>query len=192
MKILSAEWLLPISSEPISGGAIAINETKIIAFGTKKELVKNFPSAKHDNFGEAVILPGFVNAHSHLEITAMRGFLDDVEQDFYSWLIKLTKTRAEKLSEKDVRISAVFGALEGVRAGVTCFGDIGRFGKAGFCALKENQLRGVLFQETEFSPKNEEAENDFAKLQERFLELKESETELVKIGISPHSPYTVS
>jgi 5-methylthioadenosine/S-adenosylhomocysteine deaminase len=192
MKILSAEWLLPISSEPILGGAIAITETKIAAVGTKKELIKIFPEAKHENFGESVILPGFVNAHSHLEITAMRGFLDDVEQEFYSWLIKLTKTRAEKLNAKDIEISAIFGALEGVRAGVTCFGDIGRFGKAGFRALKENHLRGVLFQETEFSPKNEEAENDFAQLKKRFLKLKESETELVKVGISPHAPYTVS
>jgi membrane-bound lytic murein transglycosylase MltF len=81
MKILSAEWLLPISSEPILGGAIAITETKIAAVGTKKELIKIFPEAKHENFGESVILPGFVNAHSHLEITAMRGFLDDVEQE---------------------------------------------------------------------------------------------------------------
>jgi cytosine/adenosine deaminase-related metal-dependent hydrolase len=40
-------------------------------------------------------MPGLINCHSHLEITAMRGFLDDVEEDFYSWLMKLTKTRAE-------------------------------------------------------------------------------------------------
>ncbi len=192
MKILSADWLLPISSEEISGGAVAIHETKIVAVDAKNELVRNFPEASCENFGEAVIMPGFVNAHSHLEITAMRGFLDDVENDFYSWLIKLTKTRAEKFDEKDVEISAIFGALEGVRAGVTCFADIGRFGKAGFRALKENHLRGILFQETEFSPKNEEAENDFAKLKDKFLELREIESELVKVGISPHAPYTVS
>ncbi|CAN5415781.1 amidohydrolase [soil metagenome] len=183
---------MPISAEPIENGAVAIEKDKIIAVGKREELIEKFPEAAHENFGEAVIMPGLVNVHSHLEITIMRGFLDDVEDDFYSWLIKLTKTRAEKLTEDDIETSAMLGAIEGARAGVTCFGDIGRYGRAGFEALKKVGLRGVLFQETEFSPKNEEAANDFAKLKDRFLALKETETELVKVGISPHAPYTVS
>ena len=192
MKILSADYVLPICAEPIVGGAVAFEKDKIVAVGKRADLVEKFPEANHENLGNAAILPGFVNAHSHLEITAMRGFLDDFDADFYSWLITLTKTRAEVLTDEDVKTSAVFGALEGARAGITCFGDIGRFGKAGFEALKLNGLRGVLFQETEFSPNNETAETDFAKLHEKFLELKEQETELVKIGLSPHAPYTVS
>ena len=192
MKILSAPYVLPISREPIEDGAVAIEKDKIVAVGTLKELSEKFPGTKNESFGEAVIMPGFVNAHSHLEITAMRGFLDDVEEDFYSWLIKLTVTRAEKLTENDIETSAVLGALEGARAGVTCFGDIGRMGKAGFEALKTVGLRGVLFQETEFSPDNKNADGDFKKLKERFLRLKETETDLVKVGLSPHAPYTVS
>ena len=192
MKILTAEWVLPISSEPIFQGAIVVDKGKILAVETLDKIAKQFPETPTENFGDAVIMPGFVNAHSHLEITAMRGFLENEEEDFYSWLIKLTKTRGEKLSEKDLEISAVFGALEGARAGVTCFADIGRFGKAGFNALKTNHLRGILFQETEFSPRDEEAENAFAVLENKFLELSKNETGLVKIGISPHSPYTVS
>lgn len=192
MKILSADWLLPISAEPIEHGAVVVSDTQIAAVGKTKYLIENFPEAAVENFGEAAILPGLINCHSHLEITAMRGFLDDVEEDFYAWLMKLTRTRGEKLTENDIETAAAFGALEGVRAGVTCFADIGRFGKAGFQALKTNGLRGILFQETEFSPKNDEAENDFAKLKDKFLELKATETALVKVGLSPHAPYTVS
>ena len=192
MKILSADYVLPISAAPIENGAVAIEKDRIVAVGTRQEITKKFPEATHDNFGEAVIMPGFVNAHSHLEITAMRGFLDDVEDDFFAWLMKLTTTRADKLTEKDIEVSALVGALEGARSGVTCFGDIGRYGKAGFQALKEVGLRGILFQETDFSPKNEEAENDFAKLKDKFLTLQETETALVKVGISPHAPYSVS
>ncbi len=192
MKILSADYVLPISAVLIENGAVAIEKDRIAAVGKREEIIKKFPEAKDENFGEAVIMPGLVNAHSHLEITAMRGFLDDVEEDFSAWLMKLTITRAEKLTEKDIEISALAGALEGARSGVTCFGDIGRFGKAGFEALKAVGLRGILFQETEFSPKNEEAESDFARLKDKILALKESETELVKVGISPHAPYTVS
>ncbi len=192
MKIISADYVLPISDEPIENGAVAVEKDKIIAVSTREKLIKKFPDAPHENFGESAIMPGFVNAHSHLEITVMRGFLDDVEDDFYAWLMKLTKTRAEKLTEADIETSAMLGALEGARAGVTCFGDIGRYGKAGFEALKKVGLRGILFQETDFSPKNEEADNDFLKLKDKFTALKETETALVKVGISPHAPYTVS
>jgi 5-methylthioadenosine/S-adenosylhomocysteine deaminase len=192
MKILSADYVLPISSEPIENGAVAIEGSKIVAVGTPQALQKQFPEAECSNFGEAVITAGFVNCHSHLELSIMRGFLDDVEDDFFKWLIKTSVTREEKLTAADLEISAVLGAVEGMRAGVTCFGDIGRFGKAGFKALKNVGLRGVIFQETEFSPDNENANDDFAKLKDKFLALKSSENELVKIGISPHAPYTVS
>jgi aminodeoxyfutalosine deaminase len=192
MKILCADYVLPIASEVIENGAVAIDETRIVAVGTRREIVEKYLEAEIENFSEAVIMPGLVNCHSHLEITAMRGFLDDVEDDFYSWLMKLTTTRAEKLTDSDIKIAALAGALEGARAGVTCFGDIGRFGIAGFEALKANGLRGLIYQETEFSPDDATAEDDFAKLKEKFLSLKETETALVKVGLSPHAPYTVS
>ncbi len=192
MKIIAARYVLPISAEVIENGAVAVENDKIISVGTIEELEKKFPKTNTEYFGEAAVLPGFVNAHSHLEITAMRGFLDDVEEDFYAWLIKLTKARAEHLTEEDIKLAAAFGALEGARAGVTCFGDIGRMGKAGFEALKTNNLRGVVFQETEFSPDDKTAGDDFEKLKTKFLALKESETNLVKAGISPHATYTVS
>ncbi|MEJ7848986.1 MAG: amidohydrolase family protein [Pyrinomonadaceae bacterium] len=191
MKILSADYVLPVSSEPISGGAVAIDADKIAAVGKAADIIEAYPNAEHKNFGEAAILPGFVNCHSHLEITSMRGLLDDVEHDFTAWLLKLTAARA-KLSAEEIEAAGIAGALEGVRAGVTCFGDIGRIGKAGFAALKASGLRGVLFQETEFSPDNKTADEDFEKLKDKFLSLRESETELVKVGISPHAPYTVS
>lgn len=191
MKILSADYVLPVSSEPITGGAVAIDGSNIVAVGKAADIIEAYPAAEHKNFGEAAILPGFVNCHSHLEITSMRGLLDDVEHDFTGWLLKLTAARA-KLSDEEIEAAAMAGALEGVRAGVTCFGDIGRFGKAGFAALKATGLRGILFQETEFSPDNKTAGEDFGKLKEKILELRESETELVKVGISPHAPYTVS
>ena len=191
MKIISARYVLPISAEPIENGAVVIEKDKIICIGTNDELGKQYPNIEFESYGEAAILPGFVNAHSHLEITAMRGFLDNVEADFYAWLMKLTKARGELLTETDIKNAAIFGALEGARAGVTCFGDIGRMGIAGFEALKTNGLRGIVFQETEFSPDDKTAADDFEKLKTKFLTLKETETDLVKVGISPHAPYTV-
>jgi cytosine/adenosine deaminase-related metal-dependent hydrolase len=190
MKILTADYVLPISSEPISDGAVAIDADKIVGVGSRDELVAKFPDAEVEAFGRAAILPGFVNCHSHLELTALRGALDDVEHDFKAWLLKATAMRSE-LSDEDIIRSAIDGAREGAAAGVTCFGDIGRFGHAGVAALKEVGLRGIVFQETEFSPDNSTADDDFKKLGEKFEKLKEEETDLVKVGLSPHSPYTV-
>jgi len=190
MRIIAADHVLPISSEPIPLGAVAIEADKIVAVGTRSDLTAQFPNVELQDFGEAAIIPGFVNCHSHLEITSMRGALDDVEHDFSSWLLKLTAMRA-KLSDEDIIAAAVYGATEGARAGVTCFGDIGRMGHAGLHALKTVGLRGIVFQETEFSPDNRTADEDFLKLAAKYEELKSEETELVKVGLSPHSPYTV-
>lgn len=190
MKIIAADHLLPISSGPIANGAVAIDGAKIAAVGTRNEIERQFPGVETQDFGEAAIMPGMVNCHAHLEITSMRGALDDVEHDFSAWLLKLNGLRAD-LSDDDICAAAVNGALEGARAGVTCFGDIGRMGHAGVHALKTVGLRGVVFQETEFSPDNRTADDDFLKLAAKFEELKGEETELVRVGLSPHSPYTV-
>ncbi len=191
MRILAAEWVLPVSSPPVPNGAVAIENDLIAAVGSKDEVLARFPAAAVEDFGPSAILPGLVNCHSHLELTAMRGLLDSVENDFLSWLLKLTKIRADFLSADDIELSTLLGAVEGARAGITCFGDVGRSGAASFKALKTTGLRGVVFQETEFSPDENKAEEYFQKLKEKFLDLKQQETALVRIGLSPHAPYTV-
>jgi cytosine/adenosine deaminase-related metal-dependent hydrolase len=72
--IYAARWIVPIVSPPIENGAVAIAESEIIAVGQKAAICRRFPDANLLEFGEAAILPGFVNAHSHLELTVMRGF----------------------------------------------------------------------------------------------------------------------
>lgn len=192
MKLLEAKFVLPITSEPIMDGAVVIDGQHIVAVGPIKAMRERFPEASVEDLGNAAILPGFVNCHAHLEITAMRGALDQVEQDFYTWLITLTKLRGEVLDDDDIKIGAVAGAVEGARAGVTTFGDIGRMGQAGLEALKSVGSRGVLFQETDFSPDDVTADSDFERLREKFFELRANQTVHVEVGLSPHAPYTVS
>jgi 5-methylthioadenosine/S-adenosylhomocysteine deaminase len=190
MKIIAAEFVLPISSVPIRNGAIVIDRDSIAAVGHVDEITEMYPDAEVEDFGKAAILPGFVNCHSHLELTAMRGALDDVEDDFRAWLLKVTSLRAA-MSDADIEAAAADGAREGAAAGVTCFGDIGRNANAGIAALKKVGLRGIVYQETEFSPDNRTAEEDFKKLGGKYEELRKEETDLVHAGLSPHSPYTV-
>ena len=94
IKIYSAKWLMPVSSAPVADGALAIEGERIISVGERDALLERFTEAVHNDFGEAVILPGLINCHTHLELTAMRGFLEREEGDFFAWLRKLTARAA--------------------------------------------------------------------------------------------------
>lgn len=187
--IYSARWVLPVSTSPIENGAVAIEEQRIAAVGPRSEIVERFPEFRVDDFGEAVILPGLINTHTHLELTAMRGYLENEESDFFAWLRKLTFARME-LTPDDIQVSATWGACEAVRAGITCVGDASDSALMSMRALQEVGLRGVVYQES-FGPDARFAAQNFEKLKVKLEELRATETGLVRAGVSPHAPYTV-
>jgi cytosine/adenosine deaminase-related metal-dependent hydrolase len=188
--IYSARWVLPVSSPPIEHGAVAVDGPLIVAVGSAEEIVARFPGARVESFGESAILPGLINTHTHLELTALRGYLENEEHDFFAWLRKLTLARLERMTADDIRVSATWGACEAMRAGVTCVGDASDAAMMSMLALQDVGLRGVVFQES-FGPDPRLAAENFAKLQAKVRELREIETELVRVGVSPHAPYTV-
>ncbi|MGH9928889.1 MAG: amidohydrolase family protein [Pyrinomonadaceae bacterium] len=185
-----ARWVLPISSPAIGAGAIAVAGQQIVSVGSRAALVPQFPEATIRDFGESAIIPGLVNAHSHLEITAMRGFLENEESDFFAWLTKLTRARLERMTTDDLNVSAAWGACEAARAGVTCFADASDSALQSMNALREVGLRGIVFQES-FGPAPQLSNENFEKLKTKISALRERETALVNCGVSPHAPYTV-
>ncbi len=189
-RIYSARWVLPVAAAPIEHGAVAVDGTLIAGVGDLAEVVARFPAARVENFGPAVILPGLVNTHTHLELTALRGYLENEESDFFAWLRKLTIARLERMTADDIRVSAMWGACEAVRAGITCVGDASDSAMMSMLALRDVGLRGIVFQES-FGPDPRLAQENFAKLKLKVEELRELETDLVKVGVSPHAPYTV-
>jgi cytosine/adenosine deaminase-related metal-dependent hydrolase len=189
--IYCAQWVVPVSSSPFADGAIAVSDDRIAAAGNRQTLLKQFPEAAVQDFGPAAIVPGFVNSHSHLELTAMRGLLENEESDFFAWLKKLTVTRLERMNADDLIVSAQWGACEAARAGVTCVADASDSAFESMNALRAVGLRGIVYQES-FGPDPRLAQENFAKLQIKISQLRERETSLVKCGVSPHAPYTVS
>jgi len=185
-----ARWVLPISSPSIEDGAIAIDGSRIIDVGTRTLLIEKYPDATVRHYPEAAILPGLINAHSHLELTAMRGFLESEESDFTGWLKKLTVARIELKTHDDRYVSAAWGAIEAARAGVTTVADASDGAYESIKALSDVGLRGIVFQES-FGPDPRLADDNFAKLLDKVARLAEVETPLVKAGVSPHAPYTV-
>lgn len=190
ITLYCARWVLPVSAPAIADGAIAVDGQVITSVGSRAELVEQFPQAVTRDLRDAVIIPGLINAHSHLELTAMRGFLENEENDFFAWLRKLTIARMERMTADDINVSAVWGACEAARAGVTCVADASDSALQSMNALRGVGLRGIVFQES-FGPDPNQLKVNFEKLQTKVARLRERETSLVKCGVSPHAPYTV-
>lgn len=185
-----ARWVLPVCSPAIGDGALAVAGERIVAVGSRIALAKQFPEATVRDLGESVIIPGLVNTHSHLELTAMRGFLEKEEFDFFAWLKKLTRARLDLLTADDLNVSAAFGACEAARAGVTCVADASDAALQSINALRDVGLRGIVYQES-FGPDPKLATENFEKLKAKIAIPRERETSLIKCGVSPHAPYTV-
>src|SRR5260370_20299270 len=120
--IYSARWVLPVSSSPILDGAVAIEADRIVEVCRRMQVVDAHPGAMVANFDHAVILPGLINVHSHLELTSMRGFLENEEPDFFSWLRKLTMARLERMTPDDLYVSAPWAACKSVPRVLSCGG----------------------------------------------------------------------
>ncbi len=115
MRVVSADWVVPVEGEPLAGGAVAIDDDgRIAAVGPAAEL------GAGERFDGCAIVPGFVNAHSHLEYAVYAGFGDGLP--FVPW-IGLHIRRKEALTLDDMRAIATVGAWECLRSGVTTVGD---------------------------------------------------------------------
>src|SRR3954468_8571030 len=117
--ILRARLVLPVSREPIEDGAVAILGKRITAVGRWRDLRRE-PGPKFD-LGKAMLAPGLVNAHCHLDYTDMAGLLPP-QKSFVDW-IKLMPVDKADLTYNEFAKSWVNGAEMLVRNGVTTVGD---------------------------------------------------------------------
>ncbi len=179
-----ARWVLPITQPPIENGTVVEADGAITFVGPRADA----PVGHDYDLGEAILLPGLVNTHTHLELTAMRGFLEDCR--FPEWIDKLRQSRNEILDTEMLLDSARFGILEGLEAGITAYADTCSSGVV-MQAMRELGVRGIMYQEV-FGPDSSQAEIAIAELEDRIDKLQLDQTELVSLGVSPHAPYTVS
>ena len=179
-----ARWVLPITQPPIENGTVVETGGKITYVGPRADAP---PGQDHD-LGDAILLPGLVNTHTHLELTAMRGFLEDL--DFADWIDKLRQSRNDIFDDTGFLDSARFGIIEGLEAGITTYADTCSSGVA-LHAMKQLGVRGIMYQEV-FGPDPSHCDATLRDLRERLLQLEPDQTDLVTLGVSPHAPYTVS
>ena len=89
-----ARWVLPISAPPIEDGTVAVTDGRIVYVGARAAA----PGGSDRDLGDALLLPGLVNVHSHLELTMMRGFLEDL--DFPHWIMRLNAVKRAVLDRE--------------------------------------------------------------------------------------------
>lgn len=175
--LYSADWVLPVESEPIEQGGVLVEDGRILAVDRAETL-----DGELRHFPEGVIVPGLVNAHTHLEYAVHRGFGDGLE--FSHWL-RLLASRSLELSFEERLAVARLGVAECLAAGTTTVGDASPRG-ASALACSELGLRAIVFLEV-FGQSAGAARERFEESRERALP---SLSERVLLGISPHSPYT--
>ena len=185
----TAHWVIPVASPPIAGGAVLVDDRgRIAAVGPQADVAVP-PDAERVELGEAALLPGLVNSHSHPELAGLRGLLEDLP--FREWIPALNRAkRAAALTDEEYGAAARWTCAESLAAGITAMGATEDSGAA-LDALVESGLRGVVFREV-FGPAPEQALPAIRDLAAKVEAMRARETELVRVGVSPHAPYTVS
>ena len=182
VTVYTARWVLPIDGVPLEHGEVVIEDGVIAAVRPCRT-----PANQRRDFGEAVLMPGLVNAHSHLEYTALRGFLEDVP--FFPWIRALTAAKAA-LTADDWLWSARLGAVESIAAGTTTLGDNTDAGVT-MRVLAESGLRGVVYQELFGIDDREPVGPILDSLRAKVAVHRRLASDRVLVGVSPHALYTI-
>lgn len=183
--ILTARFVAPIDGGVIEDGAIAIDGAKIVAVGSAKEVGGG--ADERIDFADAVIAPGFINAHTHLELTSMAGRVSP-SADFTGWLTRLVQASGESAPTRhSVQQDVAEGVARSFRAGVTTVGDITRFPVWTREALLQTAMRAVSFGEVIAIGTRRDLLRD--RLDAALCT--DHQSERLRCGVSPHAPYTV-
>ena len=179
MRVISADWVLPVDGDPIRDGAVAVEEDRIVEVGSAGDL------GAGQHFADAAIAPGFVNAHTHIEYAVYAGFGDGLS-DFADW-ISLHVVRKSRIGWDEYLAIARAGAAASLGSGVTTIGDSSYSGAAALAAA-ELGLRATVYLEV-FGADPGPALERMAESRER---VERVFSDRVRPGVSPHAPYTVS
>jgi 5-methylthioadenosine/S-adenosylhomocysteine deaminase len=188
LRLFRAAWVFPVAAPPVRDGAVLVGTDGRIAAVGPRLSIEPPEGAEIVELGRAALLPGLVNVHAHPELALFRSGLEDLR--FRDWILRLVGSKRAALADADYAVAARWTMVESLRAGITTLAATEMSG-ASAGALREAGMRGIVFRET-FGPDPAQAEDSIAELRGAVEELRSAETELVRVGISPHAPYTVS
>jgi len=175
----------------LKDGSVAVNGDTIVAVGPRGEIEARFEGRKTVDASGYLVLPGFINGHTHVPMTLFRGLHDDVT--LQDWLYKyIFPAEAKNVNEEFVRWGTRLAAAEQIRAGVTTFADMYYFEDAVAEETKAAGMRAVLGETfIDFPAPDNKTEAEMLAYTERFLKKWQGDP-LIHAAPAPHSIYTCS
>jgi len=172
-------------------GAVLIKGDQIVAVGPRSALESRYEATQTLNATGQLVLPGFINGHTHVPMTLFRGLHDDVTLN--DWLYKyIFPAEARNVNEEFVRWGTRLGLAEQIRSGVTTFADMYYFEDAIAEESKAASVRGVLGETLlDFPAPDNKSEAEMLAYTEKFLQRWRNDP-LIHAAVAPHSIYTCS
>jgi 5-methylthioadenosine/S-adenosylhomocysteine deaminase len=172
-------------------GAVVVKGDTIIAVGSRNELEAKYVASQTVDARGKLLLPGFINGHTHVPMTLFRGLHDDVTLN--DWLYKyIFPAEAKNVNEEFVRWGTRLAAAEQIRGGVTTFADMYYFEDAVAEETKTAGMRGVLGETfIDFPAPDNKSEAEMLGYTEKFLKKWQGDP-LIHAAVAPHSIYTCS
>ena len=170
-------------------GAVAVSDDKIIAVGTAESLLKEYSSSNIVDCDDKVLMPGLVNAHTHVPMTLLRGLADDLRLDV--WLMGyMMPVEREFVSTDFVTLGTSIACAEMIRSGVTSFADMYYFEEDVARATAAAGMRAVCSQTVMKFPTPDAGSFEESLEYSRDFIKRWINHPLIVPSVAPHAPYT--
>ncbi len=187
MQRINASWILPITSAPLRDGAIVVNDDDgIIDVGPRETMSRRHPSIPETVFENAVIMPGLVNVHTHLELSMMKGKIEE-GLPFSEWAYRVITQRA-LFNDETVKQACHDAIKQLIDSGTVAVGDIANHHTLSVPMLKASGLLAHVFHEVTGFPGDIAAQR-LSEFQQR---LPTHPHPTVSESVTPHALYSVS
>lgn len=186
-RIISARIVVTMCSAPIPDGAVAFRDGRIISVGAKSEIIREFEKAGIIDVGDGILMPALVNAHTHISLSDAGEV--NTKKPFSEWLMDLIAYR-RLLTDSDILTSSTNGLRELIRNGITTTGD-SDLNLIPLQSALANDFRGVFYFEV-FGLVNLIQTLGIWKYKRVLKKADRLANKITRIGISPHTPYTVT
>jgi 5-methylthioadenosine/S-adenosylhomocysteine deaminase len=170
-------------------GAVAVKGDRIVAVGNEEELNREYSAQETVDCNGKILMPGLINAHTHVPMTLLRGLADDLRLDV--WLMGyMMPVEREFVSPEFVRLGTLLACAEQIRSGVTTFNDMYYFEEDVAKAAADAGMRAVCGQTVMKFPAPDAASyEDSLQMAREFIE-RWKDHPLIVPAVSPHAPYT--
>src|SRR5213592_11002 len=189
MLRISASIVHPVTAPSIDDGAVLVDAHGRIAAVGRNAHVPTPTGIQAFHFPDAELMPGLINCHTHLELTHLGGGAKHAEPEFLKWIRRIRELK-DATSAEAFHEAAIAGIRDCWARGITCIAETGSTG-AVMRALHDLGGRGIVYQEV-FGPDPAKCSGTMAELESTVRPLRHLETAQLRLGVSPHAPYSVS